>query len=383
MNCLFNNCCIRPATAEETGQYPPPSNMCMQSPIDLTLATAPPPRQPTAPPPPSPKCLVRDEDDDSFLATNAFSSPLPSPGRVNAHDEANLERVAIAPAPPPSPITKLAKPSFNTFDRRDAFIVTDGDGTEFKIRSPGYAITKHKQPSETHVYTTVAARMMQSDGPDVQALEPRFSLPPLADEEVQNDTGLPRRLILSFIVPAEPPHFFTNPTTTKCNHMIIVCSQTVENLTEWKNSGSADVALFQKFLQDTNDTSQTAPRTNGRVKILHHVDNMSAISGGRWMHRFNGIPMLCTKSCSVFHGDDCLEICVNACAFSLSTRMWLLPAQRMLEQVVLHASITLEGRSENELPERVLFAARLSGFDLSNLATIPPLPPSCSSELKI
>jgi hypothetical protein len=83
-----------------------------------------------------------------------------------------------------------------------------------------------------------------------------------------------------------------------------------------------------------------------------------------------------TKSAVLSRGDDYLEIDMNIFRFSYVCKKGLQHLMGRIPDFHLHLSMTLEGRSDDELPEQVVFAIKLRGFDLRAYGTAAgSLPP--------
>ena len=96
-----------------------------------------------------------------------------------------------------------------------------------------------------------------------------------------------------------------------------------------------------------------------------------------WVEKYNGKPALLTKSGSLYRGDDYMEIDVNMFRFAYLTKKGINQFLGRVKDMELHVSLTLEGRDNEELPERTLLAAKLKGVDLFKLAKeLPPAPPA-------
>jgi len=104
-----------------------------------------------------------------------------------------------------------------------------------------------------------------------------------------------------------------------------------------------------------------------RMKLLPRVDNMKSLGLG-WVSSYNGKPALITKSGSIYKGDDYMEICMNTMRFAYLTKKGVHSLLGRIPDFQLHAAITIEGREDEELPEQVVAAVRITGLDLLKLA---------------
>ena len=107
--------------------------------------------------------------------------------------------------------------------------------------------------------------------------------------------------------------------------------------------------------------------------MLPRIDNMKSLGLG-WIERYNGKPALVTKSGAVFRGNDYIEISMNTFRFAYLTKKGVSSLMYRIGDFDLHAALTMEGREDDELPERTLCAIRMRGLDLLKLAFEGELP---------
>jgi len=261
----------------------------------------------------------------------------------------------------------------------------EGDGTSFSLRiGPDYKKHGKKEPSLTHIYTPLSIDVFKRDSIAFH-VSSRLSLPPPPDGyETPNASGLPRRLVINVVIPREAPPLMGGGTDGACYQIVVVFGATAEALAAWRASGSEAVQLFQRFVANAPEgvtPSSGDVDVKERLKLLPRIDNIASLGIPGWIAGYNGKPALITKSGSLYRGDDYLEASVNTFRFAFLTKKginYLLPR---LSDFHLHAAFTLEGRDNNELPERTLCAARLRGLDFRAIPDGDQLPePSGPSE---
>ena len=79
--------------------------------------------------------------------------------------------------------------------------------------------------------------------------------------------------------------------------------------------------------------------------------------------RDNGKPALITKSGSFFRGDDYVEMNMNTFRFAYITKKGMHYVLPRIPELHAHASVTIEGRDNDELPEQIICAGRLRGLE--------------------
>jgi len=154
-------------------------------------------------------------------------------------------------------------------------------------------------------------------------------------------------------------------------YQIVTCfTASADELRAWVASGSSASRLFKRYW----DAAPEGVLPSGgdldikeRMKLLPRVDNMKSLGLG-WVSSYNGKPALITKSGSIYKGDDYMEICMNTMRFAYLTKKGVHSLLGRIPDFQLHAAITIEGREDEELPEQVVAAVRITGLDLLKLA---------------
>mmetsp|Transcript_3387 Transcript_3387/g.3785 ORF Transcript_3387/g.3785 Transcript_3387/m.3785 type:complete len:167 (+) Transcript_3387:9-509(+) len=104
-----------------------------------------------------------------------------------------------------------------------------------------------------------------------------------------------------------------------------------------------------------------------RLKLLAYTFNMDEVSIPSWCKKFNGKPVMVTKSCKIFRGpnNDYLELDVDMRAWGIMVKKGvqaLIPQSLMKLKFAL--TFIIQGQSEDELPERAVNAIRISLADI-------------------
>lgn len=228
------------------------------------------------------------------------------------------------PSPPPPPaVSQLPKAGFTTAGHGGLQLL-NGDGTAFSLRvGPDYKKHGKKAASAAHVYAPLTIDVFKRKQIAFHVAS-KLALPPPPDGAGgANDSGLPRRLVVNCILPADAPPMFGAGTDGSCYQIVVVFGATAEALAQWKAGGSAASRLFMRFV--TGAPEGVLPASGDldikeRLKLLPWLDNMDTLGLPGWIAGYNGKPALITKSGAMFRGDDYLEISMNTFRFGARAR---------------------------------------------------------------
>lgn len=264
----------------------------------------------------------------------------------------------------------------------------DGDGTDFSLRiGPDYKKHGKKAPSIAHMYHPLTIDVYKNKKV-IFHVGSRVTLPPPPDgHATPNETGLPRRLIVNAIIPTDGPPLMGGSVDGSCFQVVVVFGATAAALKQWQEEATPAYKLFERFIKNAPEgvtPSSGDVDVKERLKLLPKADNISSLGLPGWITGYNGKPALVTKSGALYRGDDYLEICMNTYRFAFLTKKGVHYLLNRLKDFDFHAAFTLEGRDNEELPERTLLAVRIRGLDLPNVAKeveLPAEPGSASVEV--
>ena len=249
----------------------------------------------------------------------------------------------------------------------------DGDGTGFELRiGPDYKKEKKKAPSLPHIYAPLSIDVFKRSAIAFHVAD-KVTLPPPPDgAETPNTTGLPRRIVCNVIIPVDGPPLLGGNNDGSCSQVVVVFGASAEALAAYQAEGSPAYKLFERFIK--NAPTGVLPSSGDldvkeRLKLLPRLDNMSSLGLPGWIQGYNGKPALLQKSGALFRGDDYLEIDLNTFRFAKMTRMGVHQLMPRIKDFDLHVAITLEGRDNEELPERALLACRIRGLNMSEIGS--------------
>jgi len=300
---------------------------------------------------------------------------------------ANEASPSAPPPPPPPPAAKdpfsaVVPPVFEAVDGKPKAGFTtvgtscqliEGDGTCFDLRiGPDYKKHGKKAPSQQQTYQPMTMDVFKRKKV-LYHVASKLTLPPPPDgAATANPTGLPRRIIINIIVPADGPSLLGGGSDGACYQIVTTFATSAATLAQWQASGEPAFKLFERFIKNAPEgvlPSSGDVDIKERLKLLPHLDNWSALNLPGWLQGYNGKPALLTKSGVLFRGDDYLEISINTFRFGFLTKKGMHTLLPRLGEFDLHASLTVEGRDDAELPERTLLGVRVRGCDLFGIAS--------------
>lgn len=251
-----------------------------------------------------------------------------------------------------------------------------GDGTAFKLRvGPDYKRNGRKAPSMPNIYQAATIDFFKVEK-IVLGITERLSLPPPPDSPpgappTPNHTGLPRRLIINCMVPAEAPSLLATTVDGPCYQVVVVLTATAEQLAAYQAERSAASRLFETFCAEApNGLLPTTGNLNikERVKLMALVGNLKELGLGL-LERFNAKPVIISQSGVLARGDDWLEIGINMYRWAYAPKkVFANLLHTKMGKLQLHISLTLEGRADEELPERAMGAVSIAGMDLPRIS---------------
>lgn len=270
--------------------------------------------------------------------------------------------------------------------------VQHGDGNSwwnapnFSLRGPKYLQDKQKQPSDPAFYEPAAVHVFQCAAGSVNhILDARPDLLPLSDDPPAGPScRLPTFVAFNISVPTEAPSvrgwFPGNPCwSILCIFRITDATRSVAQRppADWPNA----LRLLKTWL----DTANTDHATNNRLKGIFfcraaHDDDDDDGQNNKippLLQKWNGRPVLMAENASGFSrqrkgisklafGANYAEVNINVGeSFSYMGRGAVYLMLRKLEMLEIDVCFTIEGRSNDELPETCLGALTFSRLRLS------------------
>ncbi|KAJ9449226.1 hypothetical protein DIPPA_31224 [Diplonema papillatum] len=238
----------------------------------------------------------------------------------------------------------------------------------FETSSASNAVsTPAQEPSLPSLYDFLGAELVSSPDPLSRVYDKsRLPPPPAFDRN-----GLPHTIIFNLQLPlCEKPSLFGQQLSGKTVNAILLFTLKPETAAA-AAEGCTDPAikLLKRFLVNLSPAEKkvTDDPFLGRCKLLVRSDTgvPSAFS------KYNGKPVLVTGSgrFSKTLDGSVLEVGVNIRAWTYAARLALYSNWKKVGDYRLHVGVTIEGRCDEELPERLLGCALLS---LPNMVDCAP-----------
>ena len=260
-------------------------------------------------------------------------------------------------------------------------------GRGFKLRGKNYLKDRKKYPSATPLFDVVEVLALRSDAQTLDMGEIIYGGD--VGEEVH---GCPTVYIANLMLPDYPP---LNPVWGKYDrvkgpdgpgqHICVVARMTAETRAELERAGgdvskmSPDVALMARHFRANDGANADGLDAPPHPAPERHCTKMVCmVAAGQeelpWAVRVaigqgNGKPFMVNKTGFFTRrpGKGYFEIGVNAHNFGPVATNGLRNCHSFFKRLTLDIGVTLQGGSEDELPERLLFAFRAVKPDLQSI----------------
>ncbi|CAM9549464.1 unnamed protein product [Choristocarpus tenellus] len=176
-------------------------------------------------------------------------------------------------------------------------------GNTFRVRmGPNYLRTKHKEPSGEALYELVAIDWYRSEA-RLERLGERISLPIVE----RGHPTVPSLFIINMQMPMEAPTVMrkkkVDGPTLHVVFYFAISEDTVKAL-EDPDSASSSIRLLQAYCSQ----AESDPTMRRRLKTVALLRNMSVLELPKFIHPYNGKPVLFTKSGLLTRGNCKREI---------------------------------------------------------------------------
>jgi hypothetical protein len=268
------------------------------------------------------------------------------------------------------------------------------DASLFNLRiGPNYSRTGAKAPSGPSIYKLAGVDLVRATGTVVDpAAYYDLQVPTTA---AVSDLGVPMCFVVNCNLPTEAPSMFGGDTGDKPVINIVfhfvLSDSAVEAFKEAFKEASkngppvAEPLVAEPHLRLLKQWCSVAPNDRqfmGRFKAMCVVDEIEKLGLPSFINKFNGKPVLINKSGSIVRYDakmapiqpnDKTTPCavlvqnVNVGVFSFVARKGLFSLMDSFNTMILNVAFTIQGNSDDELPEVVLGCARLDCMDSSKV----------------
>jgi len=245
----------------------------------------------------------------------------------------------------------------------------DHPATEFNVRAAGYSTHGQKEPSKTSLYSCVGADVLKGANVGELLRHKRcsdFKWWKDANSDWDVAWGVPRLLVVNMMMPIHSPMGFTKkpPGATLVAYFQLTAAACAD-----LESGQPcpQMRLWQRIVKEGKST-----RGATSFKAIGQLPERSLAELPKMLHSYNGKPVLVTDS-ATFVKDllpEILEVDVDVGKWAFLARQTLYSYQGLLAKHAFHVGYLVEGRTEEELPERMLGCFCISGADLAAAAEL-------------
>lgn len=261
----------------------------------------------------------------------------------------------------------------------DQGCVEDCQGTEVQVRGPTYITDCLKQNSLPAFYELRRVQVM-APTPTGGARQHVSAAGAVLEEECVSMAGpLPQFFVLNVQLPEDEPSMFQKSSAS--TSVVFYFRVREETQTAANDGESADKAL-RLLLAYCNGAAGDRSMQD-RLKIICHIGNIAESGVPQQFHKFNGKPSMVKKAGTLFKGPGHLEMDVDISGCSLISRQLFHQMRNKISSMELRIAVVIEGRTADELPERVWACAHLHSIELDQqaqgLSSIPSSPQSSVS----
>lgn len=239
---------------------------------------------------------------------------------------------------------------------------SQGDGTEFRVRvGPNYSKHGKKEPSLSQMYDAAGSDIYRSDN----RIFPISSIthlpkvePWVADYDLK---GVPPIFVLNTQLPNYPAAMMGSRDDGPTLHIVLyyhIRRETAEILQNLEQAPPA-YKLWHAF--STRGTRDDAIRN--RFKLIGRVENWKEVGLPSLLESYNSKPTIIYKTGELAQGKDFLEVGINVHIFRYIARRTLYGFREQMHNMVASICGTVEGRADDELPERVVFVGKMNRVD--------------------
>ena len=241
----------------------------------------------------------------------------------------------------------------------------NGHAEIFNVRvGPNYQKTGKKEASKSAMFNLVAADVIRTES-RVAPIAQLFNRPPMsaAASKFKHEC-VPSLFVLNLQLPDGPASLFGSKEDGQSAQGVFffeIAEETIAALEDLDNAEPAYRLMVEYFKKAESD-----PKFRGRFKLIGQVRNdWAAVGLPGMLETYNGKPVLITQSGTMYTGPskDVKEMSVNVHVFSYIARKSLSSLRDKFRVADVDVGVVIEGRSDEELPERMLCAVRINKID--------------------
>mmetsp|Transcript_4686 Transcript_4686/g.9415 ORF Transcript_4686/g.9415 Transcript_4686/m.9415 type:complete len:363 (+) Transcript_4686:14-1102(+) len=308
------------------------------------------------------------------------------------------QKMSSAPPAPPAPEGPVVPPTPPSDDMRisagetyssQSIPISQPPADMFRLRvGPNYRRNGKKEPSGAALYDLVAVDICRSTKGKMEETFDYFK--PVLGETGVAGSNIPYSFVVTANLPVEEPSMFSTPGTGPSFVIVFhfTASPTllegVKGISSGKGATPA-VKLLDAWCRDSAKDSACM----GRFKAMCMIDDIEKQGFPSFISKFNGKPVLINKSGTFVrycegdgHGtlvkDDggtskackAINMLINVHVFAFIARKGLFSLQQSFKKMRLNVAFTIEGRTDEELPEVVLGCCKLSEIDMDKFRVL-------------
>ncbi|EDQ88795.1 uncharacterized protein MONBRDRAFT_32615 [Monosiga brevicollis MX1] len=238
-----------------------------------------------------------------------------------------------------------------------------GDGSTFRVRrGPDYKKNGKKELSLPQMYDAVAVDCFRVER-RCYPIAPIINLPALPDHLADwKHEDVPATFILNIQLPGAAAKMFSSDIDGPTVHLIIYYHLRPDAARAIGEGVERQPAhdLWARWCREAFDDE----KMRGRFKMIGVVDNFKDIGLPSILETYNGKPCIIYKTGSIAKGADCtyIEAGINVHLFPYLTRNMIWSYRAKSLDMQLHIAGTIEARSDEEMPERVVFTNRITNM---------------------
>jgi len=237
------------------------------------------------------------------------------------------------------------------------------DGTSFNVRlGPNYKTNGTKAPSKCSVYDIFAFDVYSTEEKKINNIS-RFYDMPIRDP-IAEDYDIPPVLLINILIPDyAPPLWGAGPHDGR-GYSMVFFGELTESSRQVLRSGNLSPALklFQSFVRGGRD-GKHGDCLKCIARVINTAEAMKSYGRitGLLISKYNGTPFLARDSPSfIYAPGKYFEIDLDAHLFGLMAKRGLYSMKDYIEEVIFDFGFLVEGRTNEENPEQILAAIRVS-----------------------
>eukprot|EP00667_Euglena_gracilis_P015215 EG_transcript_15813 len=243
---------------------------------------------------------------------------------------------------------------------------TEATGESFNVRAVGYKTKNLKQPSGPSLYDTVAVDAYSSPK-KVPHFAQYVDIP-----EPEDGHGVPYNLVVNLMIPRYAPNLVWAAAGDGESWCVVLYCRLSEAAREMlrTNQPSPALKLWKRFVEaDRNDPMKQ--RLKCIVRALNPTEVGFSTATRSLINKYNAKPFMIRTTSSFYTGDNYYEIDIDIHNFGKTARIGLYGCSEVATQADFDLSATIQGETDDELPEQILFGVRLDKLNPAVVNVVP------------